>query len=194
MKREDLDAIAQWRPFADPLYQPFGFPERTRADHYRWFDERRSDPTRRLYSVEDERKQVIGSLTLREMDGRRSARLGITLGADYVSHGYGTEAMRVFLKHFFQTMGFAQIVLDVAATNQRAVRCYHSLGFRQVSQHYQPANHPSFRVLCRERRYSHLRSFFRFQGSLQQVLFYDLVLDRGDCEALTITAAKCETP
>jgi diamine N-acetyltransferase len=180
MRRADLDAMMQWRPLTDPLYQPFDFPKQSRAEHVRWFEWRSQDPSRRLYTVEDEKCRVIGSLTLREIDGRQSARLGITIGADFVSQGYGTEALRLFLDHFFEKMGFASIVLDVAATNLRAVRTYRSLGFRQTGQHYRSADHPSYHTLQQEPRYRHLRRFFRQQGMLTQVLFYDMALTREE--------------
>lgn len=184
MKQVDLDAMAAWRPFADPLYQPFDFPRRSRAEHVHWFNWRIKDRTRRLYTVEDERHQVIGSLTLRDIDGRRSARLGITIGSDYVSQGYGTEALQLFIDHYFGEMGFARMDLDVAATNLRAVRCYHSLGFRRVGQHYRPASHPSYRILRQEARYQHLLRFFRRQGTVAQVLFYDMALTREEWWAI----------
>ena len=178
MKRKDLDAMIAWRPFADPLYQPYDFPRSNKAEQRRWFDWRSRDPSRRLYTIEDQDHHIIGSLTLREIDGHRSARLGITIGADYVSQGYGTETLRVFLNCFFGEMGFARMVLDVAATNLRAVRCYQGLGFRRLDQHYRAASHPSFRVVRIEPRYQHLRHLFRRQGTGYQVLFYDMVLTR----------------
>ena len=176
MKRRDIDAMIQWRPFVDPLYQPFDFPRRSRAEQIRWFEWRSKDPNRLLYVIEDEQRQVVGSLTLREIDGRRSARLGITVGADFVSQGYGTEALRTFLDHYFGKMGFAEIILDVAATNLRALRTYRALGFRHTSQHYRPASHSSYRILQQEERYRHLRQFFRRHGTSTQVLFYDMAL------------------
>jgi RimJ/RimL family protein N-acetyltransferase len=115
MKQADLDAMAQWRPFADPLYLPFDFPRQSKSEYAHWFGWRSQDPSRRLYTIEDESQQVIGSLTLREINRQQSARLGITIGADFVSQGYGTEALGLFLDHFFREMGFAQMVLDVAA-------------------------------------------------------------------------------
>jgi RimJ/RimL family protein N-acetyltransferase len=183
MQRADIDAMMRWRPFADPLYQPFDFPRQSRADHTRWFEWRSQDPRRRLYTVEDEQHQIIGSLTLREIDRLRSARLGITIGADFVSHGYGKEALVVFLDYYFGEMGFAKMNLDVASTNLRAVRTYQSVGFRQVGQHYRPASHPSYRVLQQEPTYRHLRHLFRYQGAIAQVLFYDMALTREDWQA-----------
>ena len=187
MKAEDLDAMIQWRPFADPLYRPFDFPRQSRTEHRRWFEWRRRDPSRRLYTIVNENRQVIGSLTLREIDGRRSARLGITIGADFVSQGYGTEAMQIFLDHYFGEMGFKMMVLDVAATNLRAVRAYQAIGFRQTGQHYRPANHPSYRILEKEPRYRHLRRFFQRTGGVAQVLFYDMSMTREEWRAISQT-------
>lgn len=183
MRRSDLDAMMQWRPFTDPLYQPFDFPRQSREEHVQWFEWRSRDPSRRLYTVEDEDHRIIGSVTLREIDGRRSARLGITLGADFVSQGYGTEALCLFLDYFFEELGFSMMVLDVAATNVRAVHTYRSLGFRQVGQHYRLANHPSYYVVQQEPRYRHLRQFFRGHGSMLEVLFYDMALTREEWRA-----------
>ncbi len=185
MERADLEAMARWRPFADPLYQPFDFPRRSRTDNVRWFEWRSNDPSRRLYTIEDESGRVVGSLTLREIDGFRSARLGITIGADFVSQGYGSEALRLFLDHYFGTMGFARMVLDVAATNLRAVRTYLALGFRRTGQHYRPAIHPSYRVLRHDPRYRHLQHLFRRQGTVHQVLFYDMALTREEWQVVS---------
>jgi RimJ/RimL family protein N-acetyltransferase len=183
MVKTDLQAMMAWRPFADPLYQPYDFPRRTWGDHVRWFEWRTRDPSRRLFVIENEAHQVIGSLTLREINSQQSARLGITIGADYVSQGYGGETLRVFFDHYFGSMGFERLDLDVAATNLRAVRTYRTLGFRLVGQHYRPANHSSYAVVRQDPRYRHLDRFFRRQGTIYQVLFYDMVLTREEWQA-----------
>lgn len=183
MEQADLVAMMKWRRFADPLYQPFDFPRQSRAEHLRWFEWRSKDPSRRLCSIEDEAHRVIGSLTLREINSRRSARLGITIGADFVSQGYGTEALQLFLDYYFGEMGFQQMILDVAATNLRAVRCYQALGFRQVGFHYRAATETSYRILQEEPQYRHLRRFFRRQGTVTQVMFYDMILTQDEWEA-----------
>lgn len=190
MQRADLDAMMRWRPFADPLYRPFDFPNQSRAEHIRWFEWRSKDPTRRLYTIRDEGTQVIGSLTLREINGRQSARLGITIGADFVSQGYGTEALHLFLDYYFGEMDFARMVLDVAATNLRAVRCYRSMGFQEVGRHYRPASDPSYRILQQAPQYRHLLRFFRRHGAATQVLFYDMALSREEWQSLRLSAAN----
>jgi len=183
MKKGDLEAMVHWRPMADPLYEPFDMPQHSMAEQVRWFNWRNNDPSRRLYTVENEHRQVIGSLTLREIDGRHSARLGITLGADYVSRGYGTEALRVFMDYYFDKMGFDQLVLDVSGTNLRAQRCYLALGFHQIGQHYRRADHKSYRQIAQEPRYQHLRHLFRGEGDDLEVLFYDMAITRDEWQA-----------
>jgi RimJ/RimL family protein N-acetyltransferase len=183
MHRADVDEMIRWRPFADPMYQPFDFPRKNRAEQLRWFDWRSKDPTRRLNTIETRDGRVIGSLTLRDMQRPHSARLGITIGADFVSQGYGTEALQLYLDYYFGEMGFRRIVLDVAATNLRAVRTYRALGFRRTGTEYRAASHASYRVLLREHRYRHLRRFFRRQGTGYSVLFYDMAMSRREWEA-----------
>jgi RimJ/RimL family protein N-acetyltransferase len=192
MKRTDLDEMIQWRRFADPLYQPFDFPRQSRSEHLRWFEWRGKDPRRRLYTIENEAQQIVGSLTLREIDGNRSARLGITIGADFVSQGYGTEALRLFLGSYFGELGFVRMVLDVAATNLRAVRAYFALGFRRTGHHYRPANHSSYRIIRRDPRYHHLRRFFDHQGGSYRVLFYDMAITREEWFAAREEEAAAE--
>jgi RimJ/RimL family protein N-acetyltransferase len=178
MRRSDLDEMHNWRRFVDPIYAPFDFPRRSASERDQWFRWRSKDPTRRLYVIEDQRHQVIGSLTLREIDRRRSARLGITLGADFVSQGYGTEALRRFLDYYFDILGFERILLDVAAINQRAIRCYQHLGFSQTDQHYQPADPQTYQVILHQPTYRHLHRFFRAGSPHPRLLFYDMELTR----------------
>jgi RimJ/RimL family protein N-acetyltransferase len=86
-------------------------------------------------------------------------------------------------------MGFARMVLDVAATNLRAVRAYRALGFRLVAQHYRVAGHTSYRTVWQDPRYHHLRRFFRHRGASHQVLFYDMALTREEWWAISETGA-----
>jgi RimJ/RimL family protein N-acetyltransferase len=114
-----------------------------------------------LFAVTDATGRVIGSITLREIDGRRSARLGITLGADFVDQGYGTEALTLFLNYFFEGLGFQKMVLDVAGFNQRAICVYERLGFQKVDQWERPAGHRDLWSLLKEPHYADVRRYFR---------------------------------
>jgi RimJ/RimL family protein N-acetyltransferase len=47
----------------------------------------------------------------------------------FLGQGYGREAIGLMLDWAFQIQNYQKIWLDTWATNQRAIRCYHSLGF-----------------------------------------------------------------
>ena len=59
----------------------------------------------------------------------RCATLGIALGREYVSRGYGTDAMRVIVGYGFREMGLHRIQLGVAPFNPAGIRAYEKAGF-----------------------------------------------------------------
>jgi RimJ/RimL family protein N-acetyltransferase len=134
LTRADLTNMAGWRPFANPLYDGANWPHRSPEQLDHWYARSNQDPQRLLCAVIDESGQVIGSITLRGINGRRYARLGITIGADFVDQGYGTEALILFLDYYFAQMGFQKLILDVAAFNRRALHVYEKLGFHPVKE------------------------------------------------------------
>ena len=60
----------------------------------------------------------------------RSGEVGIFIGEKALwNQGYGTEAMRLLLRHGFETLNLNRICLRVFETNPRAVRSYEKAGF-----------------------------------------------------------------
>jgi RimJ/RimL family protein N-acetyltransferase len=60
----------------------------------------------------------------------RSAEVGIFIGEKALwNQGYGTQAMRLLLRHGFETLNLNRIFLRVFETNLRAVRSYEKAGF-----------------------------------------------------------------
>ncbi len=182
--REDLDEMQKWPPFTDPTLIAVNIPRRSQAENDIWFWSRLNNPDRRLYAIEDEQGRFIGSLSLREIKGRESARLGITIGADYVGQGYGTDAIRTFLGYYFEGLGFATLYLDVSATNVRAVRCYEKCGFQCFSSHYRLAGNDERLAFLNEEKYRALRRFFKREKGRNLVLFYDMKIERHDWQRL----------
>jgi diamine N-acetyltransferase len=161
LTRADLDHMAAWRPFDDSLHTDANWARRPPDELDRWYTRYSTDSRRRLYTVTDEAGQVIGSITLREIDGRSSARLGITLGADFVDQGYGSEALALFLDYFFARLGFKKMVLDVVGYNQRAIRVYEKLGFERVGQRKRSVERREALAAFKELRHADARRFFR---------------------------------
>jgi diamine N-acetyltransferase len=75
--------------------------------------------------------KLIGSLAFDAIDWRiRAAEFGILIGdKSYWNKGYGTEAVRLLVKHGFTTLNLNSIYLHVFETNPRAIRAYEKAGF-----------------------------------------------------------------
>jgi RimJ/RimL family protein N-acetyltransferase len=178
--RQDLRTMAKWPTFEDPLYQLFDWPKRSGASDDLWYHQLMRDRARVYYAVEDEFNELIGRISLREIEGQASARLGIGFSPKAVGCGYGTEALQAFLEHYFVDLGFRRMVLDVAAVNRRAVRCYERCGFRREGSRYQYAGSDDDLLFLQEHEYRHLRQYFRRESYRNTVLAYDMVLDVED--------------
>jgi RimJ/RimL family protein N-acetyltransferase len=176
--RADVDAWQAWPDYTDPLLVGTS-PRRMSPDQRsRWFEDVVQRQHQIPFAIEDEQGELIGRLFLRHVrKDERSAVLGIDLHPAKLSQRYGTEALGTFLSYFFEDMGFDRMLLSVAAHNERAHRCYQSLGFTSIGSHWDAHAGPD---VTRDPRYAHLRRVFR-RGSLGlESLFYDMRLDRRE--------------
>ncbi|HMQ29727.1 MAG TPA: GNAT family N-acetyltransferase [Chloroflexaceae bacterium] len=174
------DTLAQelWPRYSEPFSSLWNIP---RSFSYDDLSGRGWGGQRYAWAVDDRQRRLIGRISLREVDTEgTSARLGISLAQPYVSQGLGTEALVLFLDHYFGPMGFGELKLDVAAFNRRAVRCYERLGFDHVESEWRGAgSDPALRLLD-DPRFADLRPFFRRNRFETQVEFYEMALSRDD--------------
>ncbi len=181
MVEEDVEKMQAWRPFTDPLYSLWNRPSHS-SDNYIRFQAQVDDPSRRWYAVEDLSGRLVGRLSLRRISRRKSAHLGITLGADYVGQGYGTDAIRTFLVYYFRELSFEALYLDVAAPNRRAIRCYEKCGFKHISSHYRGVGSDGRLAFLKDERYRDIRRFFKKKRGRNVVLFYDMKIEKEDLQ------------
>jgi RimJ/RimL family protein N-acetyltransferase len=166
----------EWPPYNDPLEPIWNLPRQSGGY---WTGGFEFSSMRRTWAVEDCSGHLAGRISLREIDDKRnSARLGITFGSPYVSRGLGTEALAVFLDYYFSELGFDKMVLDVAAANQRAVRCYERLGFYYVGSDWRTAGASFNQHLLESQRYEHLRRYFRRGPRNLEVQFFEMELPK----------------
>jgi RimJ/RimL family protein N-acetyltransferase len=76
---------------------------------------------------------LIGRITLRNIADRQ-ARIGIAIHPDRVGQHIGQQALRLLSDHLLAAGGFSALLVDVAADNQRAIRCYRVAGFEDAGQ------------------------------------------------------------
>ncbi len=90
-----------------------------REDNYSFAIERKSD------------NQYIGGCGINDLDWKNSvATVGIFLGKNFLSQGYGTDAMNVLVDFIFSEMNIHKVMLYVYAFNERAVKSYQKVGFK----------------------------------------------------------------
>ncbi len=80
-----------------------------------------------------ENDHLIGNIGLHKVSSPyRRASLGIFIGDKSCwSKGYGTEALRLMLRHGFDQLNLHRIFLTVLSFNARAIRAYEKVGFKK---------------------------------------------------------------
>ena len=62
----------------------------------------------------------------------RSVYMGIFIGdKEYIGKGYGTEAIKLFLKYLFIDKKLHKVAITVSDFNKRAIRAYEKCGFQK---------------------------------------------------------------
>lgn len=80
--------------------------------------------------------KLIGTVGLESINHlHREATLGIFIGdKDYLSKGYGTEAIKLILDYGFNYMNLNNIKLNLMEFNERALKCYIKCGFKEYGR------------------------------------------------------------
>ena len=78
--------------------------------------------------------EVAGLIQYYEEDDPeyRHAGIDVFLGAPFQGHGLGTDAVATLARHLVHDRGHHRLMIDPAAENAAAIRCYERVGFRRV--------------------------------------------------------------
>ena len=84
-----------------------------------------------LFAIETKDGRHIGNMGLSDVEPeQRRARIAIRIGdAEDRAKGYGSDAMRTFLRFAFEEMNLNRIELEVFEYNERAIAAYRKCGF-----------------------------------------------------------------
>lgn len=87
-----------------------------------------------LLAIEDGAGVVIGAIQWEENDDPEYRHASIDIYIDPARHGlgFGTDSMRTLAMYLLTRQGFHRLVIDPAADNVPAIRCYEKVGFRRV--------------------------------------------------------------
>jgi aminoglycoside 6'-N-acetyltransferase len=78
--------------------------------------------------------EVVGLIIYREEHDpdHRHAAMDLAVHPDQHGQGLGCDAMRAMARYLFEHRGHHRVVIDPAADNEAAIRCYAAVGFRPV--------------------------------------------------------------
>ncbi len=85
------------------------------------------------FAIEHEGELAGYAEVWEELDpGYRHAGIDLFLGGAHQGRGLGGEAVTVLARHLVHDRGHHRLVIDPAAENERAIRCYERIGFRRI--------------------------------------------------------------
>jgi len=80
--------------------------------------------------IERNTNEFIGNIELMHVT-EKDAELGICITSKKQGKHYGLEAIKKLIEYSFDVLGLEEINLVVFSTNQRAIKCYKKLGFKE---------------------------------------------------------------
>ncbi len=130
--RQTAMEFKNWGDFDDPRLSGYNYGNLTDFEINFWFSTV-TTPRKKYFAVkkaDDDR--FIGFLGLKNYNPiAKRAKLGIVFDPNYVSDGYGYDAMRELLDYYFNEINFKELILEVNLFNSRAIKLYEKLGFKE---------------------------------------------------------------
>lgn len=172
-ERKDLDLLSEWPSYPFPFESlNYRFCEMTPTEKDQHFQNRKNNANRVTFILDHDKQKTIGYLALVEIDwkNRIVGNMAFRISPNFCNQGTGTWFLRKVSCHCFQ-LGLVALRLDVAASNQRAVRCYEKSGYSITGEFWQDdlklkeldLNLPKF---------DFLRPHVRFINEIPQLRFY----------------------
>lgn len=83
-----------------------------------------------------ENDELIGNCSIMNMNNKdRAAEVGIFIGEESNrNNGYGAEALKLLLDYGFNYLNLNNIMLGVMSFNERAIKCYEKVGFKEFGR------------------------------------------------------------
>ncbi len=100
----------------------------TMEDEIGWINE--NQDTYNFSMITRDTEEYIGNCGFDDVDGI-SGEIGIFLNPRFQNVGLGTEAITELIRFGFEELDLEEIRLIVYSHNERAIRCYQRLGFRE---------------------------------------------------------------
>lgn len=138
LELKDVQQMAKWGVHEDLRYHAYNFPYRRPLDFLLWYKSKKRPFKRYIFGafLGDE---LLGYITLKQIKWlKREAFMGVAFNPDQLNRGYGTAAIKAYLKLVTEKYGMKRIHLKTACFNLRGQRCYLKAGFRIYERSFEP--------------------------------------------------------
>lgn len=133
LKVEDVFYMRNWGYHDNPLLSDYNFPTMTDNEVHTWYKFKTLPWFNRYFGVLNEENILIGYMGIKNIKKvKKESTLGIVFDPNYVSKGYGSETLRVFLNYYFKQLKMKRMYLEVAEFNKRAYKAYKNIGFKPI--------------------------------------------------------------
>jgi len=135
LSMDDFEYVSKWHSDED-LYQtlvgPFRFVSKDAEKEWLQNKVKYSNQEINLMICLNENAQPIGMVSVRDIDwiARVGYLSGIFIGeSEYQNMGYGSEALRLIITHFFQDLGLNRIWASALSFNDSSLKMFEKCGF-----------------------------------------------------------------
>lgn len=133
MTLEDVFTFRNWGRHDSILFLEYNFLEEREKDIEDWYRWKTNKAFSEYYVVLLEEK-IIGYLSLKNISKfLKRGVLGVVLDPNYINRGIGKKILKIFLDDL-KKRGFRKIILFAATYNERAIKVYESLGFKEKNK------------------------------------------------------------
>ncbi len=134
MTSAHLKLIQNWGVHKDLLLLDYNISELSMLELKLWYSFRKKNIKTRYFSV-FKGNIMVGYVGLKDLNiFKKTGFLGIAFDPNYLGQGFGTEALRMLLEHYFMEMKFKTLFLEVNAFNKRAIKMYKNAGFKNEGE------------------------------------------------------------
>lgn len=130
--KESASLIYEWvnteelRDFTGTIYPVSEY------EHEEWIKKTAVSTDKKIFLICDKESGTpIGTIGLKNFNQLiKKAELFISIGnVNFLSHGYGTDAVNTLVKYCFEKLNLHKVSLRVYEKNVRAIKCYEKVGF-----------------------------------------------------------------
>ncbi len=120
-----------WGFHENPLIADYNFPVISDEEIISWYKNKSRKWNNKYFGIFDFNDNFIGYLGIKDIKLiKKESYLGLVFDPNFVSKGFGTDALSTFLKYYFTELGMKRMYLEVAEFNKRAYKLYQNMGFK----------------------------------------------------------------